>query len=63
MVTIKQCLESTGKSLAVMSADEGNQPKSFEDNFIPQETPASFQSPAMSHYLHEKQVSAISHLN
>lgn len=37
------------KSLAVMSADQGDQPKSFQDNFVPKEPPDSFQRPEKCH--------------
>jgi len=32
-----------------MSADQGDQPKSFQDNFVPKETPDSFQRPEKCH--------------
>jgi hypothetical protein len=37
------------KSLAVMSADQGDQPNSFQDNLVPKEIPDSFQRPEKCH--------------
>ena len=62
IVIIKQCLESTGKSLAVMYADQGDQSKSFQDNSVPKEIPQFLpKTREMSPYMHVNQVSATSH--